>query len=188
MDSRKAIAAKALSLFADRGYDAVGVAEIVDAAGLTKPTLYHFFGSKQGLLETLFREHAAVLDDRVARATAYSGDLPRSLGQVAEAYTGYAAGSPDAYRLELALYFAPSGNPAHAVAASHYARRQKLLEGLFRDATADHGNLRDRERRYAVSFVGVLNSFIGLQLGGQIALSDRLCREIVHQFSHGIYS
>ena len=41
---------RALELFAARGYDAVGVQEIVEAAGMTKPTLYHWFGSKQGLL------------------------------------------------------------------------------------------------------------------------------------------
>ena len=30
-----------------KGYDAVGVQEIVDTAGITKPTLYYYFGSKR---------------------------------------------------------------------------------------------------------------------------------------------
>ena len=53
MDNREAILSEALHLFYVRGYDAVGVQEIVDAAGVTKPTLYYYFGSKKGLLETL---------------------------------------------------------------------------------------------------------------------------------------
>ena len=53
MDNRSKILSCALKLFSARGYDAVGVQEIVDAAGITKPTLYHYFGSKRGLLETL---------------------------------------------------------------------------------------------------------------------------------------
>ncbi len=32
------------------GYDAMGIQRIVEAARITKPTLYHYFGSKQGLL------------------------------------------------------------------------------------------------------------------------------------------
>ena len=56
MDNREAILSEALHLFYVRGYDAVGVQEIVDAAGVTKPTLYYYFGSKKGLLESLF-EH-----------------------------------------------------------------------------------------------------------------------------------
>ena len=47
-DNRAKILACAMQLFAARGYDAVGVQEIVDAVGIAKPTLYHFFGSKAG--------------------------------------------------------------------------------------------------------------------------------------------
>ena len=34
------------SCFMPRGYDAVGVQEIAQKAGITKPTLYYYFGSK----------------------------------------------------------------------------------------------------------------------------------------------
>ena len=57
MDNRSNILLCALRLFATRGYDAVGVQEIVVAAGITKPTLYHYFGSKQGLLDALLKEY-----------------------------------------------------------------------------------------------------------------------------------
>ena len=41
MDNRMNILQKALQLFYEKGYDAIGVQEIADAAGVTKPTLYH---------------------------------------------------------------------------------------------------------------------------------------------------
>ena len=41
MDNRMNILEKALHLFYEKGYDAIGVQEIADAAGVTKPTLYH---------------------------------------------------------------------------------------------------------------------------------------------------
>ena len=52
-NNRSKILDRALDLFSARGYDAVGVQEVADAAGLKKPTLYHYFGSKSGLLKTL---------------------------------------------------------------------------------------------------------------------------------------
>ncbi len=188
MDSRSALLRAALMLFASRGYDGVGVQEIAAATGVAKPTLYHFFGSKQGLLEALFAEYAGELDREIAEAAIYRGDLPLSLDRIAAAYIGFATREPEGYFLELALYFAPRESPARAVAVHHYVHRQALLEKVFADAARDHGNLRGRHRRYAVSFVGALNSAIALQLDGEMTITDRLRRDIVHQFSHGIYS
>ena len=51
MDNRETILETALDLFYTRGYDAVGVQEIAERSGVTKPTLYYYFKSKYGLLE-----------------------------------------------------------------------------------------------------------------------------------------
>ncbi|MCD7717366.1 MAG: TetR/AcrR family transcriptional regulator [Lachnospiraceae bacterium] len=56
MDNRIRLLQCANELFYEKGYDAVGVQEIVARAGLTKPTLYYYFGSKKGLLEALVAE------------------------------------------------------------------------------------------------------------------------------------
>ena len=51
--SHDRILLKALSLFSERGYEAASVREICEAAGVTKPTLYHFYGSKEGVYRAL---------------------------------------------------------------------------------------------------------------------------------------
>ena len=51
--SHDRILLKALALFSNRGYDATSVREICEAAGVTKPTLYHFYGSKEGVYRAL---------------------------------------------------------------------------------------------------------------------------------------
>ena len=61
MDNRENILQCALALFYMKGYDAVGVQEIVDTAGITKPTLYYYFGSKRGLLENVLKVYCDVL-------------------------------------------------------------------------------------------------------------------------------
>jgi TetR/AcrR family transcriptional regulator len=52
-ETRDRIIGTALDLFSRRGYEGTGIQEIVDGAGVTKPSLYYHFGSKQGLLEAL---------------------------------------------------------------------------------------------------------------------------------------
>ena len=90
MDNRSNILSCALRLFATRGYDAVGVQEIVEAAGITKPTLYHYFGSKQGLLDALLKEYFDQLYREVKSASVYRRDLPHTLNQVAKTYFDFA--------------------------------------------------------------------------------------------------
>ena len=63
MDNRQLIMEKALELFCARGYDAVGVQEIAEQSGITKPTLYYYFGSKQGLMETILEENSHILEE-----------------------------------------------------------------------------------------------------------------------------
>jgi TetR/AcrR family transcriptional regulator len=64
--SAERILSTALPLFATKGYDATSVREICEAAGITKPTLYHFFGSKDGVLQALvqtgFRQYRALVN------------------------------------------------------------------------------------------------------------------------------
>ncbi|MCT2588890.1 TetR/AcrR family transcriptional regulator [Streptomyces sp. N2-109] len=46
--------AAATRLFAERGYERTSVQEIVEAAGVTKGALYHYFGSKDDLLHEIY--------------------------------------------------------------------------------------------------------------------------------------
>lgn len=55
---REALAAAALRLWAERGFDATAVAEIAEAAGVAKGTFYLYFPSKQALLEEVLRRYS----------------------------------------------------------------------------------------------------------------------------------
>ena len=77
---------KSLELFSSKGYDATSVREICEAAGITKPTLYHFYGSKEGVYRALvdgtledFRR------DLIARLEE-PGPAPERLKRVARGY------------------------------------------------------------------------------------------------------
>lgn len=66
--------AAATRLFADQGYDRTSVQEVVEAAGVTKGALYHYFGSKDDLLHEVY---ARVLRLQQERLDAFAGaDAP----------------------------------------------------------------------------------------------------------------
>jgi TetR/AcrR family transcriptional regulator len=188
MDNQARLMDYALELFAARGYDAVGVQDIVDAAGVTKPTLYHYFGSKRGLLDALLAANFGPLVEQAEQAAAYDHDLVLTLEKTARVYFEFARGNPTFYRLHLTMYFAsPAGEPNQAV-MDYQLRLYHMLEDLFSAAAADHGNMLGRHKLFAATFMGMVNTYIGLFLNGNIELDDRLVFQAVHQFMHGIFS
>ena len=52
---RERLLEAALRLFASKGYAATSVRDIVSAAGVTAPSLYHHFGNKEGLFLAIVR-------------------------------------------------------------------------------------------------------------------------------------
>jgi AcrR family transcriptional regulator len=188
MDNRSQILARALQLWSERGYDAVGVQEIVEAAGVTKPTLYHYFGSKRGLLDALVEEYSTGLRDALSVVAAYDHDLVATLEAVTRAYFAFAQENAEFYRMQLGFWFAPPQSEEFAAILARNVRQHAALERLFEAAAVDHGNMRGRQKAYAATFLGMINTYIGLWLNGYATLDADLVYRAVHQFQHGIYS
>jgi TetR/AcrR family transcriptional regulator len=189
METRAKILHEALKLFASYGYDAVGVQVIVEAAGITKPTLYHHFGSKRGLFEILVAEHSTPLIEMVQKATAYKGDITLSIQTVVQTYFDFAENNTTFYRMMLSTWFAPPSSEYFASVQGVLVQQHLLLEEMFRNAVQNHGNMAGRHQQYAVSLKGIIDTYIGMALQGYINLqTDNLKYRIVHQFMHGIFS
>jgi AcrR family transcriptional regulator len=188
MDNRANILKHALDLFAARGYDAVGVQEIAEAAGITKPTLYHYFGSKEGLLSDLLDEQFGRLLEKLRAVPIVPRDMTLTLRRVMDVYLADATHHPDFHRLYLALYFAPPRSPAFATVNRFVRRPHQFLEELFLQAAGAHGNMKGRHARYAASFLGMLNTYIGMHVNGFVELNEPVKQQALHQFMHGIFS
>lgn len=187
-DNRSTILERALDLFARRGYDAVGVQEIASVAGVTKPTLYHYFESKQGLLSAIVALHGEPLRAAVHLAAIYQKDLVMNLEQVAFALVDQARAQPVFYRLLLALYFSPPECEARSVAMSLLLDLQLCLEQLFAAAVPQHGNMRGRQAALAATYLGMLNTWIGIYLDDLSVFDRPAIRSALKQYQHGIFS
>jgi AcrR family transcriptional regulator len=179
----------AIRLFANHGYDAVGVQQIVEEAGVTKPTLYHYFGSKQRLIEIIFQEEGSALIQQVGEATAYNGDIRGSIQRVMIAYFEYAQAHPMFYRMLLTMWFAPPSSDYFLVMRDLQQQQIDFISEMFLKATEHHGNMRGRHVQYAISLRGLIDTYIGMYLQGFTDLQDEAQRtRIQHQFLHGIFS
>jgi AcrR family transcriptional regulator len=187
-DNRSRLLDCALDLFSARGFDAVGVQEVADAAGLKKPTLYHYFGSKSGLLRTLLDEHFEELFNALEPASTYHRDITTTLQAITTEYFKFAQKYPKFYRMQLSMWFSPLESNAYN--AIHLINRKQLLllEAFFKRAAQDHGNMAGRHQAYAATYMGMLNTYISINLHGMAILNDDLNQKAVHQFMHGIFS
>jgi AcrR family transcriptional regulator len=75
----------AVDLFAEQGYDATSVQQIVERAGVTKGALYHHFTSKEEILFRLYGEHFADDLAELERIIASPDDPERKLRAVIRA-------------------------------------------------------------------------------------------------------
>lgn len=188
MDPRTRLLEAALSLFATRGYEAVGVQDVVEAADCTKPTLYHHFGSKRGLLEELGRRYGEPITRQLETALRYEGDVPLTLTRVLRTAFHDARTEPRYWLLLLAAGHAAPASEALQVLGPHLRQQQAMVRAMFEAAGPDHGAFRGRAERYTLSFHGTMLAWIAWHLRGEGELDDELAFLTAHQFMHGIYS
>ena len=188
MNTKEKILTSALALFASEGYENVGIQKIVAAVDVKKPTLYHHFGSKQGLLSDVLSAHYRPFLEDLTKASHYQGDLTASLEQIMKTYFRFVLQQPELYRLGLALSYASENSEGRQTMAPFLSQQLALITDLFAAAEADHGNMRGRSQRYGQSFLGQINTAITGYFYHQGALNDESAFVVCKQFMHGIYS
>jgi len=187
VDSRSRLLDEAQALFARRGVDAVGVQEIVEAAGVTKPSLYHHFGSKEGLVRAVVDRGFGALHRALDALGPYDRDLPRYLERQARVWIDTVTAQPDWFRVQLSLTFLPPDNPAAALIGTGARQLSGRFEALFVEASGQHGNMKGRQAILAAGWLGALNHWTSLQLGGENRTGE-LLHAGTRQFLYGIFS
>lgn len=69
----------ATKLFADRGYEGTSVQEIVEAAGVTKGAMYHYFDSKDDLLYEIYGRILRMQMERLEKVASSEDPLDQRL-------------------------------------------------------------------------------------------------------------
>ncbi|MEV4366141.1 TetR/AcrR family transcriptional regulator [Nonomuraea sp. NPDC049637] len=80
---RQRLLAEATRLFAARGFEGTSVQEIVQAAGVTKGAMYHYFDSKDDLLHEIYARLLRMQMDRLTRIADGPGTIRERLHRAA---------------------------------------------------------------------------------------------------------
>ena len=106
-EARDRLVAAALDQFTRSGYAATSVRELCEAAGVTKPVLYYYFKSKEGLYLEIMNGVGQLFDQRVAELSCSSGSVRQRLIHF---FTGMFDGACDnlaVVKLAYMIYFGP---------------------------------------------------------------------------------
>ena len=177
---------EALSLFSQKGYDATSVREICEAAEITKPTLYHFYGSKEGVYHAIVE---GALDDfrqRLVGQIEAAGSPRERLKRVARIYFEHAREHRQLMRFLFGLIHNPPSSAPKTDFPRFYedivALISRVVEEGVRDGSLAAGPLDLR----MLIFMGALGEAVcGYLIVGRPALTPDLADRLVDTILQG---
>ncbi|MBZ0158492.1 MAG: TetR/AcrR family transcriptional regulator [Alphaproteobacteria bacterium] len=167
--ARRRLLRAALELFMKKGYAATSVREIVDAAGLTKPVLYYYFGSKEGIYFELMREPFERLGDILDQATRQEGGFCEKIIRIFDLIFALFTERIGEARLMYSIYYGPpQGAPFIDFEAYHRKIREVILH-LIKEGVA-RGEVNAANDRECLDWMWVLIGALN------VILEEQLCQ------------
>ncbi len=121
-------------VFAERGYAAASMDEIAELVGVSKPMLYEYFNSKEGLLLACIRESRAVLREVTEQATVGAADAEDALRRGLLAFFVFIRERRQAWSLlrhEMALIGTPAADEVEETRRQQTDLIAALMSGYF---------------------------------------------------------
>ncbi len=189
-DNKQNLIHCALELFSKKGFDGTSTAEIVESAGVTKPTMYHYFGSKEGLLDDVLRLYFGRFIEDLEKAVTLPEDIPLTFFRLAKVYFDTAQGNVAFFRFRAGLTLRDGEDTAYIAAKKYIVEESRIITDFFNKASQHIGNIRGKEILCTISFIGTINATISsyLQTGDDALISDDTIYRLRQQFLYGIYS
>ena len=105
--ARERLLETAIGMFAEKGYAGTSVREIVEQAGVSKPVLYYYFKSKEGLFLAILEQAEDLQKQLLSEVLKSEGDvLNRLLRLYRRLYVGISE-RPNLYKMIYSLIFGP---------------------------------------------------------------------------------
>jgi len=177
----------ALELFSEKGYEAASVREICERAGITRPTLYYFFKSKEGIYRALIEDAAAEFHGQIARGLETEHTLEGQYKRIARTLFGDARERAPRWRFMFSLVWATPRMPVvDQVFHSSYCHALQLLGRAMEAAVARKEIGPGRTDVRLLVFMGSLGEALsGFLITGRPELTDELADSLVDTIVHG---
>lgn len=130
--ARQRVLDAATQLFTQKGYAAATVREIVEAAGVTKPILYYYFGNKAGVYLEIVQGIAGAIDLFVNQVQQYEGGIPARILRYGREFRQGMAQHLEVSRLIYAMFYGPPQGAPYFDYNSLHGRLESCLLGLVK--------------------------------------------------------
>jgi AcrR family transcriptional regulator len=153
----------ALELFAQQGYAATSVREIVQKADVTNPMLYYYFKSKAGLFAELLDHLFSTMQDDVTEALDSAEGLADKLEAIVWMHLDACRQSPIALKFVYSVLFGPENSRPQTDFFTQHVRVVGIIVQVFEQAI-DSGEFVPRQD-YSPLFLthqyfGLINSLL----------------------------
>ena len=157
-NSRERLLETATELFAEKGYAATSVREIVERAGVSKPVLYYYFKSKEGLFYAILEWAAAVQQNILNEIFEFQGTVEERFiflyRRVQEGIREYQS----LYIMIHGLIFGPPQGVPEYDFASYQRHMLNAVKRIYADGVAT-GEIRDIDAEEVAFLVLALLDF-----------------------------
>lgn len=159
-DVRDRIFASALRHFSQKGYAATSLREISEDAGTTKPMIYYYFGSKEGLYAGIVRQILEEMAEAIRARLPAEAPVTEQVLAYCERYLDYFLQQEEIIALVLREVFGLGGVPMAEFSQALGERVRLPLDEILARGM-DAGELRkDSVPVCATAITGILNMFI----------------------------
>ena len=161
-ETRDRLFDNALTLFSERGYAATGIRDIIEAAGVTQPTLYYHFADKQTLFCALIERYYGESQQRLEEIVESQDDCVTRLRLFAANSFESSCQDPRVPRLMFQTYFGPRIPEIDGVLDCLTQRRYGLVVRIMKEGMTD-GTLKASDAEFlALSFCCLIDQPINL--------------------------
>ena len=176
---------EALHLFALNGYAGTSVRMIVEAAGVTKPTLYYHFGNKEGLYVNLLNTHLERWLELVRGIVAAETSVADRVRAYLDIGLAGALQAPTAVRFVQRAY-SQTEEEAPAPPIDFHAEEAKLLQQMVEQGIA-RGELRQvSPRESTLGLMAMLHWRAVASLHPDVPLTSEVAAHIADLWLKGV--
>jgi TetR/AcrR family transcriptional regulator, fatty acid metabolism regulator protein len=190
VDKRRVILDAAVRVFARQGFHTCRVSDIADEAGVAYGLVYHYFSSKEEILDTLFLERWDVMLVAIAEADAASLRPREKLRAIASFIVDSYRHNPDLMK----VIIVEVTRAANTFGRTHLERIEQAYEGIARiveQGQRDGAFRSDIAARFAAqAFYGLVEQVLTVWIFGAMPVGDeeleRVKTEIVEMICGGL--
>lgn len=185
---RERLLGSAINIFTQRGYAAATVREIVQAAGVTKPVLYYYFGNKEGIYLEIMKEALTQFRSLLDQSDNLGGRTWDRIQDLCRRCYELAHENLKVVRLIHSMFYGPSQGapPCFAPEAFHDLFHRVLLS-LIREGTQSGEFAPHKEEAMAYALGGAFGMAIELEMAApERAIGENGLKQVLDVILEGM--